>query len=350
MKNEEKDLVYKAQRILLDALKNVPSLKAVSTQKDGERVDFIIRLRSGGKSHVLLVEVRNSGQPRVAREAINQLVRYRNAFRSAHCVFMAPYISPRSAEICINDDIGYLDFAGNSRLSFGPFYIEKSGNPNPFIKKRELVSLFSPKASRVLRVLLNNPDRKWKMRELADESRVSIGQVANVKKRLLDREWIADREGIALIEPWALLDEWTKNYNYRKNGVVSFYSLKPIVEIEAEIAEKCKEKGAEFALTGFSGAARFSPAVRYNRVMAYVGGEVEELASSLNFKEVASGANVVILKPHDYGVFLGSAEVDEIKVVSPIQIYLDLTGIKGRGEEAAEALLREVIKPKWTNP
>jgi hypothetical protein len=35
------------------------------------------------------------------------------------------------------------------------------------------------------------------------------------------------------------------------------------------------------------------------------------------------------------------------KIVSLIQIYLDLKSYKGRGEEAAEVLLRDVIKPKW---
>jgi hypothetical protein len=38
--------------------------------------------------------------------------------------------------------------------------------------------------------------------------------------------------------------------------------------------------------------------------------------------------------------------VDDIRIVSPLQIYLDLKGYKGRGEEAAEVLLRDVIKPK----
>jgi hypothetical protein len=46
--------------------------------------------------------------------------------------------------------------------------------------------------------------------------------------------------------------------------------LKSIPEIEADLARVCSEKGIEYALTGFSGAARFTPAVRYNRAMAYV--------------------------------------------------------------------------------
>jgi hypothetical protein len=282
----------------------------------------------------------------MAREAVNQLLRYRNNYPNAYFIFMAPYISPQAAEICTKDGVGYLDFAGNCYLSFGQVYIEQTGKPNPFRTRRDLVSLYSPKSSRVLRVLLSNPGRIWKIQDLADEARVSLGQVANVKKLLLDRESIAD--GFSLREPWKLLEEWANVYTYRKNEVSNFYSLKSIPEIESDLAKTCGEKGIEFALTGFSGAARFAPAVRYNRVMAYVSTISEDLVSFLDLKEVPSGANVMLLGPYDEGVFYGTQVMDDIRIVSPVQIYLDLKSYKGRGEEAAEVLLREIVKPKWT--
>jgi hypothetical protein len=46
-------------------------------------------------------------------------------------------------------------------------------------------------------------------------------------------------------------------------------------------------------------------------------------------------------------VFFGTRELAGAPVVSPIQIYLDLMQLKGRGEEAATAILEEVIKPLW---
>jgi hypothetical protein len=72
------------------------------------------------------------------------------------------------------------------------------------------------------------------------------------------------------------------------------------------------------------------------------------VASLLNLKEVESGANVMLLDPYDEGIFYGTQVIEDIRVVSPLQIYLDLKGYKGRGEEAAEAILRDVIKPKWS--
>ena len=56
---------------------------------------------------------------------------------------------------------------------------------------------------------------------------------------------------------------------------------------------------------------------------------------------------MTLLEPYDAGVFYGSKEIDGIIVASPIQVYLDLRGLRGRGEEAADKLLNEVIRPQW---
>lgn len=339
----------KAEKAIRDVLDKMTFLKVKSIEREKDDVDILVNLTlDENKKMVLVVEVKNNGQPRMARDAVNQLIRYRNTYPNAYFIFMAPYISPQAADICLKDGIGYLDFAGNCYLAFGQVFIEQTGKPNPFRTRRELVSLFSPKSSRILRVLLNNPGRVWKTQDLADEARVSLGQVANVKKLLLDRESITKQDGFSLTAPWMLLEEWANVYTYRKNEVRNFYSLKSIPEIESDLAQVCKAKGIEYALTGFSGAARFAPAVRYSRAMAYVYNTREDVPSLLNLKEVESGANVTLLGPYDEGVFYGAQVVDDIRIVSPLQIYLDLKSYKGRGEEAAEVLLRDVIKPKWS--
>jgi hypothetical protein len=345
MKKEIFNIEEKAEKTIKATLENIPFLKISSIEREKEGADFMVSLDVTDKKGVLIVEARNNGQPRIAREAVNQLIRYRNTYQDAYLIFMAPYISPQSAEICRKDGVGYLDFAGNCYLSFGQVYIEQTGNPNPFRTRRDMVSLYSPKSSRVLRVLLNSSGRTWKMEDLADEARVSLGQVANVKKLLLDREWIGD--GFSLREPWKLLEDWADVYTYRKNEFRDFYSLDRIPEIESNLAKACSEKSIEYALTGFSGAARLAPAVRYNRAMAYVSIFSENLLSSINLKEVPSGANVMLLRPYDEGIFYGTRAIHNIRIASPLQIYLDLKNYKGRGEEAAEVLLSDVIKPNW---
>jgi hypothetical protein len=352
MKFSGAELEKRAEGALRSCLSKVPFLKIedIQSETSGEAVkpDLLIKLSLPEGAQYIVVEVKSSGQPRLAREAVNQLLRYRAEFSGAYGVFMAPYISSKAAEICTKEAIGYADLSGNCRLCFGQVYIDQRGKPNLFAKRRDLRSLYSPKAERVLRVLLNNPRRGWKVADLASEAQVSLGQVSNVKKLLTDREGvIAEASGFVLSEPQELLKEWAENYSFRRNGIQDFYSLKTMAEVEADIAEVCSRKGIIYALTGFSGAARFAPAVRYQRIMAYVEEAGKDLASLLSLKSVTTGANVSLLSPYDAGVMYGTREVAGVKIVSPIQIYLDLSGFRGRGEEAAKVLFEQVIKPKW---
>ncbi|HSB71933.1 MAG TPA: type IV toxin-antitoxin system AbiEi family antitoxin [Candidatus Methylomirabilis sp.] len=261
---------------------------------------------------------------------------------------MAPYISQQSAQICTENGIGYVDLAGNCRLSFGRVYVEREGRPNPIPQRRDLRSLYSTRTTRVLRVLLLDPKKTWKLQPLAREAGVSLGQVYNVKKLLADREWIrTEKQGLRLVDPGPLLTEWSQNYSYRRNAARDFFSLDAPPDIESKLATACRDGGIQYALTGFSAAARLAPMVRYQRVMAYVNGDPDGVVKTLGLKEVPSGANVALLSPYDDGVFYGAADVNGIQIVSSVQAYLDLIGFRGRGEEAATFLLEQVIQRQW---
>ena len=344
------DFEKRIEEALLKSLGDIPFVKVESARElktPWGIPDVIAKVQSPEGERILVVEAKTSGQPRLAREAINQLSRYKSKWKNAYGIFMAPYISPRSAEICSQEGIGYMDLAGNCYLSFDKIFIKKERPDNPFAQKRELRTLYSPKATRVLRVLLSNPRKRWKLIALAEEAQVSLGQVSNVKKLLMDREWIqASDEGFSLNTPQALLTEWSDNYSYRRNRIYEYYSLNRIEDIEVKLADTCRSEGITYAFTGFSAAERLSPAVRYQKVAAYVQDKIERVASLLNLKKVSTGSNISLWDPYDAGVFYACREIKGVQVVSPIQAYLDLKAFKGRGEEAANALLDELIKPK----
>jgi hypothetical protein len=352
MKKSENKIENSAKAALLSCLSKVPFLKVIDIQREyGEKnaiadLSVIVELPDGVMQ--LIAEVKNSGQPRLAREAVNQMLRYKDKISDAYFVFIAPYISPRAADICRSEDIGYLDLSGNCLLSFDKIFIQKKDYPNQFKEKRDLKSLYAPKAERLLRVLLCNPGKKWKIKELADESGVSLGQASNVKKVLFDRELISgERGGFSLKEPTALLREWTENYDHRKNGIQEFYSLKSVTEIENALATYCDNRKIKYALTGFSGAVRITPAVRYKKAMVYAANLTEEAFSELSLKAVKSGGNLLLFIPYDDGVFYGSTRVDEIQVASEVQLYLDLQGFRGRGQEAAKVLYERIVEKAW---
>jgi hypothetical protein len=349
MKNIE--IEEQARETLLECFREVPFLD-IETQADSgsknSKADFRLKAKTPSGARMLLVEVKSIGQPRIVREAVNQLLRCRSEFPDAYGIVMAPYIATQAADICLNDGLGYADLAGNCRISFDQVFISKEGKENKFSQKRDLRSLYSPKAERVLRQLFSAPIRSWKMQPLAKEADVSLGQVANVKRLLLEREWIEPGgDGFRLTAPDKLLVEWSENYDFGRSSVREYYSLLSVANLESRLASYCEQKNVRYALAGFSSAARFAPMVRYQRAMAYVSGNIDEIASQLELKSVASGANVSLVEPYDDGVFNGAESRDTVKVTSPLQTYLDLCGIKGRGEEAAEFLKEKVMQPTW---
>jgi len=351
-KMNQTELLDRAKEALLKCLQEVPFVK-VEVMKASKWLengpDLLLRVRTGTSKRTLMVDVKSVGQPRVVREAANQLARFKEQRPDAYGVVMAPYISPAAAAICRKEGLGFADLAGNCVLAFDPVFLSKEGKDNPFARKRDLRSLFSPKAERVLRVLLTTPGRWWKAQSLAQEAAVSLGQGFNVKKLLADREWVqAGDEGFRLTAPAELLAEWEGNYDFRRSTVREFYTLRPIADLERLLAEACeKEKSPSYALAGFSSAARYAPMVRYQRAMAYVAGNLDRVAARLELKPVTSGANVNLIIPYDEGVLYGAETKGGAKVTSPVQTYLDLRQIKGRGEEAADFLKQQVIQTTW---
>ena len=314
------------------------------------RPDIQLTLKIKDKIKPIIVEMKNNGEPRLARQAINQLFRYLELKPDAYGIFVAPYISSKSAAICQEAGIGTIDLAGNCNISFDTVYIHRQGNPNPFTRKKYLRSLYTPKAERILRVLLFAGPKEWKTEELANIADVSIGQVANVKKLLNDQEWINSKTiGFSLTDPIALLEDWSENYRFRRNTVLNFYSMLSPSDFEFQLGSTCQKRNISYGLTGFSGSSRYAPAVRYQRVMAYVQGDINALAESLGIKPVESGFNVTLLDPYDEGVLFGLDDIENSQVVSPVQVFLDLKSFRGRGEEAADVLLEKVIQKIWSS-
>ena len=122
------------------------------------------QVAAGDRRWTLVVEEKRVAQPREVRTVVLQLEHYLKRLPhdgSGYGVLLAPFISEESARICTEAGIGYADLAGNARLSFDQVFIETRAADNPFREKRETRSIFAPRATRVLRVLLQGPLRPW---------------------------------------------------------------------------------------------------------------------------------------------------------------------------------------------
>jgi len=344
--------IEEARQATISTLQRIPELADLKVEPENwtekPRADLLVSFRKQNDRKILLVQVGSSGQPREARAAANLFIALQSKWSSAHGVFVAPYISDASAKICQDKGISYIDFVGNCRLHFDSIFMEVKGNPNRFSRKSELKSLFKPKAERVLRALLHEPERQWSTAELAEAVNVSPAQISNVRKLLMEREWIQDQKrGIKLTAPLQLLDSWLANYQFKRNAAYEFYDMRSVGEIEATLATMCNQTRTRYSFTGFSGASRYAPFTTYRTVTVYIDNVDTNDFGDLPFKPVTSGANVRILSPYDEGVYYGTRTIGGQTVASAIQCYLDLKNEKARGEETAGALLEQVIKPSW---
>lgn len=316
--------------------------------------DVLMSVQAGNDRWWLACEVKGQLQPRQARVAALEIKDYvaRLGEPKAYPVLLAPFISPESAEICQQAGVGHVDFAGNCHLTFGHVFIERSGGINPKAEKRGLRSLFSPKAARILRCLLREPGVIWRVKELEEKTGVSLGQVSNVRKALLEREWAEARsDGLILRRADALLDVWREAYEKRRTKRNRYYTMLRGDALEQQIkaALNAAGQGEHALLASFSAAHWQAPFARYPTQMFYADETGESILQQwLQLEPVTKGENVIIERPIDEGIL---ADLDEpapgIWCTGLTQTYLDLYSVGERGEEAAEHLRQTRIAPLW---
>jgi hypothetical protein len=334
-----------AAKVLRDLFPKAKAWNEVSGSRvGGQTADLLVTFRMGEREHTLVLEVAPLGQPKQIREAITRLNEIRQELPGAYPVAISGYISPQSGTILRRNGLGYLDLSGNCYLSFETIHIEKEGKPNVHPSTRPLRSLFSPRATRVVRVLLVDPHHPWRLGELAKAAVVSLGHAHNVVKRLEELAWVerGEQQRIRLVKPSDLLDAWSEAYTYRQNAMAAYFSPERITrKLMADIAAWAQSAGRRYAFTLHAGASLVAPNIRFPVIHCYLDGEGDSLAQALGFRQGEGEGNVHILAPYDRGVFYAPMVKGGLSVVCLPQLYVDLYHYERRGREQAEYLRRE---------
>ncbi len=182
---------------------------------------------------------------------------------------------------------------------------QTSSPQNPFRLRKAVGSIFSPRGTRVLRVLLQGPFRSWKVRDLARSAQVSVGWVSSVRKHLLEQEWAAeDPTGFKVTRPHAILDSWVKQPNtWPKNAEIRDYSV--LLNDPEELAAKLKEAlpGQEAVFTQWFAAWLRHPYTETPIVTAYVKSFPEDalIKEKLLGRRVSDGRDDCDCPPKDQG-------------------------------------------------
>jgi hypothetical protein len=352
--NTVKTIEARAVEALKALLYQVPAIKLKGFERQPHaasgQVDILARLSISGKRRLLACEVRTSGQPRHVRVALLQLRNYiAHLGGEATPVLIAPFLSPQAQALCREQGVSFLDLEGNVRLVFDGIFIERSVASRAAVERRELRSLFKPKSAQALRAMLSDPDRAWRVAELARAAGVSLGHINNVKVGLLDREWgeVSDN-GLFLSDPDVLLDAWRDAYEPPAGQRMGFYTTLHGSAFEDAVRRVLRvgsEKG-QAVFASFSAAQWLAPYGRTGTQYFYADeGGVRRLEAALTLSSPAKGENIIITIPKDEGLFRSTVEPAPGAVCTDsVQTYLDLVVAGERGREAAEYLRRQLMK------
>ena len=349
-----KELENRAAEALKTLLAQVPAivLKDIEVEPAGpdRGIDILAHFNVSNRRHVLACEVKAHGQPRHVRIALLEL---RNTIAhlgiDATPIFIAPYLSPEAQTLCREQEVGFLDLEGNARLVFDGVFIERLVASKPPAERRELKSLFKPKSAQVLRVMLRQPRRTWRVAELAEAADVSLGHISNVRAALLDREWAqVSPEGVSLTEPDTLLDAWRDAYEAPAGRRLRFYTTfhGSALEKAAREALHAGERNGQAVFASFSAAHWLAPYGRTSTQFFYADDPgLENLHNALKLSSASKGENVVVIVLKDPGLFSDAVKpAPGVICTSPVQTYLDLAAAGERGREAADHLRRERLK------
>lgn len=358
----EKALVDQAAQALRQTLEKPPSIAVEAIERDvllsrrwdvniSARIDILARIRFAGHSYTLLCEIERNGQPRHVRSASLLLCAQVLILNDPHAVplLIAPYLSPASRAICEEYEVGFLDLMGNAHIAFNGVFIERAvATPSPS-ERRGLRSIFSPGAARILRIMLRDPRRPWRVSALAEAAGVSLGHVSNVRRALLDREWVEQGiGGIVLSEPDVLLDTWRDNYTESKGLRLGYYTPLhgKLLDAAAQRVFRLSPYRGRTSFASFSAARWLAPYARTGTDYFYADRSgAEHLCAALNLAPTSKGENVVIRIPEDTGILDDSIEpVPSILCTSEVQTYLDLYAAGERGREAADHLRTERLR------
>ena len=289
---------------------------------------------------VFVVEVKGRDEVPFLERAYHRLQAYTEFDTNAVQLLVVPYMGPKARAWATNQNLSWVDLSGNADIRAPGIRVLIEGRPNLFATPGRPSTAFSPKGSRIARVLLADPDRAWRQVALAGGTGLSAGYVSKVVGRLLDDGLLARREdgAVQAPEPGLLLDAWAQHYNFGKHDVLRYHMVgRTGLKVLRGLAERLDEVHLKWAATGLAAAWMQDGFADFRLVSAFVSrppveGEVPGL------RRVDKGENVWLIVPNDEGVFYGVSAHNDVPCVLPVQIWLDLAGHPERSEEAAEHL------------
>lgn len=243
------------------------------------------------------------------------------------------------------EGVSYLDLDGRGRVvAPGLVYVAPQRLYLGQLS-RSRSSPFAPKSSRVVRVLLSDPQQSWRLSDVAVLSHLNPGNVHRALAALIELGMVErDEDAYLVADPGSLLEAWGDQAHEPRERV----RLQPDGDLREFVQELVSKLEGDAVVSGELAAEQLAPYLPSESAIVHCL-DAERFAAlprddsprSLLRAGVSAGEVAVDLADEGYGDF--RSEHNGLPLASPAQVYVDLARDRGRGREAAEHLRRSVL-------
>ncbi|HEX3608684.1 MAG TPA: helix-turn-helix domain-containing protein [Solirubrobacterales bacterium] len=244
--------------------------------------------------------------------------------------------------------VDYLDAHGRGRIVRPGFvYVVPPSVDVRRFKGASRSSPFAPKASRVVRCLLSEHERQWRLSDIAESIELNPGNVHRVLATLVDDSYVEREEDLYVVaDPGSLLEAWADiSTPSRKQIVVPF---------EGELGHAVRALGTRLhgkvAVSGEFAAELLAPHLPAESALLHCL-DIEEWANLAHDDirpPLPVGAGIplrrILVDLSDEGVGQFGASTAGVDAVSPAQLFVDLYKQPTRGRQAADEVRRQLLK------
>lgn len=330
-KPSEAQTLRAVERLVSDQLPPGWSLRTRRGRRRRVRLadaEWSVRSPDGGVA-TFIVEVKRDLLGRQIDEVVARLASFEGLPLVA-----SPYLGPTARTSLSDRGVSYVDTTGNLRIAADRpgLVIERQGSTkDPWPSPGALQSLRGRGAGRAVRALVDfRPP--YGVRDLADRAGVPLGSLSRTLD-LLDREGLATRNqrGAVVNLDWeGAIRRWSRDYDFARSNQIAYF-LDP--RGLGSFVSKLSETKVAYAATGALAAQRFAPIAPARQAALYVE-DIDRAAERLWLRPADAGANVALAEPYDPVVFDRATTRDELRVVAPAQLAVDL--LTGPGREPSE--------------
>ena len=333
-------------------LQEVPgvTVEVEPTLPGGRQPDFLVR--AGDVTHVVEVKAQRVTNAAAAR----QLADYARQIPGETRLLLIARSTTEEARRLLEDaGVALIDGLGNMRVELpGMFLWAEGRSPDAGVGRvpgQPPVRL-TGRAGVAAQALLREPQRRWRVNDLAEEAAISTALAHRVLARL-ERENLVAAEGAGprrtrhLTNPTALLDLWAEEMRDRNVRQVRAFRLARDPRAQATTLSKdLAGANIEHAVTGPAGAAQLAPfitAIPVTDIWIAETTPLEDAAAAAGAEIVNEGQNIVLRRAVGDEPLVFREKVEGIWTANRFRLFLDLRHDPRRGREQADRLREEVI-------